>query len=206
MINHVRSVVLDVAAPLALFYGLRSATGDTTALVVSMTPPALNAVLTAVRQRRLDALAVAVLAGTALGAVAALLGGGPRELLARGAWFSAPAGLWTLATLFRRQPLTFEVTRTLLPHRATLMDRLWATDGRFRAAWRAITICWGAAALADSALRIVMAYTLPVAVVPALDSVLTIVTIVVLQVPTHLLLRRSGHWRSLFGRPAATTG
>ncbi|WP_037322601.1 VC0807 family protein [Amycolatopsis thermoflava] len=206
MSNHVRSVVLDVAAPLALFYGLRSATGDTTALVVSMTPPALNAVLTAVRQRRLDALAVAVLAGTALGAVAALLGGGPRELLARGAWFSAPAGLWTLATLFRRQPLTFEVTRTLLPHRATLMDRLWATDGRFRAAWRAITICWGGAALADSALRIVMAYTLPVAVVPALDSVLTIVTIVVLQLPTHLLLRRSGHWRSLFGRPAATTG
>ncbi|MDQ0376333.1 VC0807 family protein [Amycolatopsis thermophila] len=198
-----RTLVLDIGAPLALFYGLRGAgTGDTTALLVSAVPPAVTVVVTAWRARRADALAVAVVAGTVLGAVAALLGGGPRELLARGAWFTAPAGLWTLATLLRRQPLTYEVTRTFLVHRATIMDRLWDTDRSFRAAWRSITICWGVAALADSALRLVMAYTLPVAVVPALDTALTIVTIVVLQLPTHLLLRRSGHWHSLFGPSA----
>jgi hypothetical protein len=197
-----RTLVLDIGAPLALFYGLRAAgAGDVPALVAGAVPPALNVLVTAVRERRIEALAIGVLLGTVLGAVGALLGGGPRELLARGAWFSAPAGLWTLATLRRPQPLCYEVTRAMMPRRAALMDRLWDTDERFRAAWRTITVCWGIATLADSGIRVVMAYTLPVALVPALDTVLTVVTIVVLQVPTHLLMRRTGHWRSVFGPP-----
>jgi hypothetical protein len=198
-VNRIAAVALDVAAPLALFYGLRGCgVGDVPALVASAIPPTVSIAATAVRRRRIDALAVAVLAGTALGVVAALLGGGPRELLARGAWFSAPAGLWTLATLVRRHPLCYEVTRALLPRRAPVMDRLWETDGAFRAAWRSITVWWGLAALADSALRVVVAYTLPVATVPVVDAAITVVTVIVLQVPTHLFLRRSGHWHAMF--------
>ena len=186
-VNRIAVVALDVAAPLALFYGLRGCgVGDVPALVASVVPPTVSIAATAVRRRSIDALAVAVLAGTALGVAAALLGGGPRELLARGAWFSASAGLWTLATLVRRQPLCYEVTRALLPRRAPVMDRLWENDGAFRAAWRSITVCWGLATLSDSALRIVVAYTLPVATVPIVDAVITIVTVIVLQVPTHL--------------------
>ncbi|NYI91451.1 hypothetical protein HNR02_004774 [Amycolatopsis endophytica] len=195
-----RTLALDIAAPLALFYGLRAAgAGDVPALVVGAVPPALNVLVTAIRDRSVEALAIGVLFGTVLGVLGALLGGGPRELLARGAWFSAPAGLWALATLRRPRPLCYEVTRAVMPRRAALMDRLWDTDERFRAAWRTITICWGLATLVDSAIRVVMAYGLPVALVPALDTVLTIVTIVVLQVPTHLLIRRTGHWHSVFG-------
>lgn len=209
-INRAAVIAFDVAAPLALFYGLRGhGVGEVPALVASAVPPAVNVVVTAIRRRRIDALAIAVLAGTVLGVVTAILGGGPRELLARGAWFSAPAGLWTLATLLRRQPLCYEVTRALLPRRAPLMDRLWNSDETFRAAWRAITVCWGLATLADSALRVVVAYTLPVATVPAVDAAITVVTVVVLQVPTHLFLRRSGHWHALFARarlqPRAST-
>jgi hypothetical protein len=54
--------------------------------------------------------------------------------------------------------------------------------------------------LADSGLRLLMAYTLPVPVVPALETTLSVVTIVLLQLPTHLLLRRAGAWQALFGR------
>jgi hypothetical protein len=199
--NRITTIALDVVAPLTVFYGLRACgVDDVPALVASAVPPSVNIAAIAVRRRRVDALAVAVLAGTALGVAAALLGGGPRELLSRGAWFSAPAGLWTLATLLRRQPLCYEVTRALLPGRAPLMDRLWETDETFRAAWRAITVCWGLATLTDSALRVVVAYTLPVATVPAVDTAITVVTMIVLQVPTHLVLRRSGHWHALFAR------
>ena len=55
--------------------------------------------------------------------------------------------------------------------------------------------------LAGTALRVLMAAALPVPVVPALDAALTAATLIALQVPTHLLLRRSGSWHLLF-RPS----
>jgi len=62
----------------------------------------------------------------------------------------------------------------------------------------------GIAAVIDAVVRIVVSYTLPISVVPATDPVITVVTIVVLQVPTQVLLRRSGTWHMVFGprRPA----
>jgi hypothetical protein len=138
-----------------------------------------------------------------LATVASLITGDPRELLVRNALLSLPFGLWTLASLASsRPPLCFRLTRNLLPHRADLMDELWERDPRFRQAWRSITVAWGAAMLGDTALRVLMAATLAVPVVPALDTALTVTTLVALQVPTHLLLRRSGSWELLF-RPSS---
>jgi hypothetical protein len=199
-----RVLLIDVGAPVAVFYLLHaSGVGDVPALSASAVPPLLHAVVTAVRERRVEPIAVAVLVATVLSSLLALLGGGgPRELLARGAWLTAPFGLWMLASLWARRPMTFTVTRSLLAGRAAVMDRLWARDPRFRRAWRAITLVWGLTGLADSALRIAMAATLPVAVVPALDSALSTALIVVLQPPTWFFLWRSGRWNDLFGRPA----
>jgi hypothetical protein len=201
-----RTTVLDVGAPVAVFYLLHAlGVADVPALLASAVPPLLNAGVTAVRERRVEPIAVAVLVATLLSALLALVGsGGPRELLARGAWLSAPFGLWTLATLWARRPVTFTVTRSLLAGRAEVLDRLWARDARFRRAWRAITVVWGVVALADSAARIVMAATLPVAVVPALDTALSIVVVVALQPPTWFFLWRSGCWAEVFGRPVRT--
>ena len=98
----------------------------------------------------------------------------------------------------RGRPFCFTVTQTLLPRRAALMEDLWASDAAFRRVWRSITAAWGAVGLVDSALRVVMAYTLPVPVVPALGAALGVVSIVVLQVPTHVLLRRAGCWTVMF--------
>ena len=196
-----RTLTLDVAAPLAVFYLLHAlGVADVPALLASAVPPLLHAVYTTVRERRADPIALAVLAATLLSLLAMLAGsGGPRELLARGAWLTAPFGLWTLASAWSRRPLCFVVTRSLLARRAEVMDRLWADNPRFRRAWRHITVVWGVVALADSAARIVMAATLPVAVVPALDTALSIATVLALQPPTWFFLYRSGTWLQLFG-------
>lgn len=201
-----RTLVVDVGGPVALFYLLHACgVDDVLALAAGGVPPACSAARGVIRRRSVDPIAVAVLLSVALSAVAALLGGGPRELLARGAWLSAPTGLWTLATLLLSRPLCYEVTRTMLSGKAALMERLWVTDPRFRRAWRQITVVWGAVMLLDAGLRVLMASTLPVASVPALDTALTIATIVVLQVPTHLLLHRAGTWNALF-RPGGVAG
>ena len=196
------TVLVDLAAPLVGYYTLHAAgVSDVIALAAGSVPPAVKAVVTAVRERRVEPVGAAVLLAMLLATVASLVTGDPRELLVRGALLSLPFGLWTLATLARPRPLCFQVTRNLLPHRARLMDELWERDPRFRRAWRSITIVWGTTMLADTALRVLMAVTLPVPVVPALDTALTVATLVALQVPTHVLLRRSGSWDLLF-RPS----
>lgn len=195
----VRTVLLDVAGPLAVYYTLHAAAvDDVLALALSAAPPLVHVAVTAVRDRRLPPVAAVALVALVAGLASALVTGSPRELLARDAWISAPLGLWALLTLVRGRPICFSVTQSVLPHRAGLMERLWDSDAAFRRVWRAITVVWGVVGLADSALRVLMAYTLPVPLVPALGTALGILTMIVLQVPTHVLLYRAGYWRALF--------
>jgi hypothetical protein len=203
-------VLLDLAGPLAVFYGLRaSGTGDLTALAASSAPPLLHLALVALRERRLAPMSVVALVVLLAGLVSVAVAGDVRDLLARDAAIGAPFGLWMLATLWRPRPFCFTATRALLPRRAPIMDELWAVDPSFRRVWRIDTAVWGSVGLADSALRVAMAYALPVAVVPALGAALSVTSLLALQLPTHLLLRSSGHWHALFGRrhpPQGTSG
>lgn len=132
-----QTLLVDVAAPLALFYGLHAAgVDDLTALVMGGAPPAIKTVVSVSRGCRVEPVALAVFVAMTVGTVASLITGDPRELLMRNALLSLPFGLWTLASLWLRRPLTFRVTQTLFPHRAALMEELWVADPRFRRAWR----------------------------------------------------------------------
>jgi hypothetical protein len=62
------------------------------------------------------------------------------------------------------------------------------------------TVLWAAGLLADAAVRVVMAYTLPVALVPGLSGALWPVTFVLLQVITNVYYLRAGLNRMLGAR------
>ncbi|PRZ41552.1 hypothetical protein CLV47_10999 [Antricoccus suffuscus] len=203
IIKRCRGILIDIAAPLVLFYGLRAGgVSDMVALIVGMVPPLGSALYSLARTRRTDAFGMLVLAAMVLSLIASLLAGSPRDLLVRNALVSAPLGIWVLVTVWRGTPISFEVTRTLMPQLAPAMDRLWVERPRFRRAWRQITAMWGILGLVDAGLRIYFSYTLAVATVPVLDIAVTIGTVVALQIPTHLFLRRSGCWVVLFERRA----
>lgn len=59
------------------------------------------------------------------------------------------------------------------------------------------TLIWGVALLIDAVIRVVMAYTLPINLVPGLGGALWPVTFVVLQVITNVYFVRSGFWMIL---------
>ncbi|CAM5732362.1 hypothetical protein STENM223S_10746 [Streptomyces tendae] len=65
--------------------------------------------------------------------------------------------------------------------------------------WRRLTVLWGVGLLCDALLRVVMAYTLPVDTVPALDGVLYAVSWIGLQVVTQVVLHRTGTLAKVFG-------
>lgn len=203
--DRLRFLLFDIATPLALYYGLRAlGATNVTALLAGTVPGLISSGISTARRRRTDLLGVAVIVSMLGSAVVAVLGGDARLLLVRNAWISLPFAGITLWSLRHPQPICYTFTRAIMPRRAAVMDRLWDEDPRFRAAWRRITVIWGITSVIDAVIRVVAAYTLPIPVVPAVDPVITVATIVALQIPTIVLLRRSGTWHEVFAprRPA----
>ncbi|MDQ0957049.1 hypothetical protein QFZ66_000927 [Streptomyces sp. B4I13] len=194
------TVVCDIVLPVGLYYVLRACgAGEITALLLSGSAPALHTLHSAIRHRRLDAIGVFTLALLAVSAVASLLTSDPRIALARNGLFTALAGIWLLVTLFTGRPFTYQALRTLLPGKTATLERLWASDASFRRVWRGLTVLWGVGLLCDALLRLVMAYTLPVDSVPALDGVLYAVSWIFLQVITQVVLVRTRTLVKIFG-------
>ena len=73
---------------------------------------------------------------------------------------------------------------------STSWDEMWERVPRFRRIWRVCTVIWGSAILADAVVRVVMAYTLPIGLVPALGGTLWPVTFIAPAVRDQRLLRQ----------------
>ncbi|MGD3110611.1 VC0807 family protein [Streptomyces sp. YGL11-2] len=197
-------LVWDVAAPIALFYGLRAVGASTfAAMLASSVLPLATTAVCWLRDRRLEGIAAFVGGVMLLGAVASLISGDTRFMLARDGWVTAVAGLCFLGSVWANRPLAYLGARPLLEGRfrsdGTPWETLWHNEPVFRRIWRVSTVIWGIALLADAAARVVMAYTLPVNVVPGLGGLLWPVTMVLLQLLNGVYYRLAGLWRLTAG-------
>jgi hypothetical protein len=207
-----RPIVIGMLAPIGLYYGIRAAGGSVwLALAGGAVVPAVSALAGTLRQRRADAMNLVMLATLAAAAALSLLTGSPRALLARDGLVTAVWAGYMYASLLARRPATFTVSRPLLEGRRVFdattrawirpsgqsWDQLWQQVPRFRQIWRVCTVIWGTAILADAVARVIMAYALPIGVVPALGGALWPVTFIVLQIVTNIYFARSGFWRIL---------
>ncbi|MFG2865623.1 VC0807 family protein [Streptomyces sioyaensis] len=193
------TLLCDVVLPVGLYYVLRSAGfSELVALLISAAAPALSTGYSIVKQRRVDSVGLFVIAILVLAGLGSLISGSPRLALARGGWFTGLIALWILGSLFTSRPFTYRALKTLLPGKSETLEGLWHTDPQFRRIWRGLTVLWGCGLLVDAALRVIMAYTLSVDTVPALDGALYFVTYIVLQVITHIILHKTGVFQLLF--------
>lgn len=189
----VGALALDLVAPLVVFYGLRAAGVDLwLALVLSLLPPGVRAVWTVVTRRRIDALAVFTLSVLLVSVALSFVAGSPRTLLARDGWMTALAGIWILATLLWT-PLYFQAIRSFTS--AAVRERAetaWRASPPFRRVMRVATAIWGAGLVVDAAIRVVLAYSLPVDSVPLISALQYVVVFVGLEVSSQLYVRRKG--------------
>ena len=212
----VRPLVLDIAAPVAVYYGIRAAGGSVwLALAAGGAFPAISTIGGLVARRRVDATGAVMLAALAVSTAFSLISGSPRALLARDGLVTAAWAGYMYLSLLASRPATFTISRPLLEGRrvwdfatrswvrpASLSwDELWVRSPRFRRIWRTCTVIWGTAILADAVARVLMAFALPVGVVPALGGALWPVTFVILQIATNVYFARAGFWRILITGP-----
>ncbi|WP_338058546.1 VC0807 family protein [Streptomyces noursei] len=208
-----RVLLVHVIVPLALFYGLRwLGVNQFLALLTGAVIPAAGMVRGLVTERRIGGLQLFMLAAMGLTVAMSLVTGSPRLLLIRNGWGMAAIGVWMLCTLLSRRPFLYEATRIVVDEdkQQTLKDN-WDRYPAFR---RMLWICsafWGVACLIDSTVRVVLAMTLPVDLVPVLDDVLLGVTLLAILAFQRFFgrayLRRNGlRSRGLTITPIAATG
>ncbi|WP_328285937.1 VC0807 family protein [Streptomyces sp. A1-5] len=206
-------MLVHVIVPLALFYGLRwLGVNQFLALLTGAVIPAAGMVRGLVTERRIGGLQLFMLAAMGLTVAMSLVTGSPRLLLIRNGWGMAAIGVWMLCTLLSRRPFLYEATRIVVDEdkQQTLKDN-WDRYPAFR---RMLWICsafWGVACLIDSTVRVVLAMTLPVDLVPVLDDVLLGVTLLAILAFQRFFgrayLRRNGlRSRGLTITPIAATG
>lgn len=208
----VRTVVLDIVAPIAGYYGIRAAGGSVwLALAAGGILSAVGTIISLVTRRRVDVTGAVMLLALAVSTAFSLISGSPRVLLARDALVTAGWAGYMYLSLLARRPATFTISCALLEGRRVYdsatrswvrpagrsWDELWVLSPRFRRIWRTCTVIWATAILADAVARALMAATLPVGVVPALGGALWPVTFVLLQVVTNIYFARAGLWRIL---------
>jgi hypothetical protein len=193
-----RTLLIELIAPLAIFYGLRAlGTDQLLALLAGAVLPATRAAYGIVTRRRAGGVQIFVLGAMTLTVFTSLITGSPRVLLIRNAWGMAAMGVWMLLTLLARRPFLYEATRIVLDEDR---QRTWELNWeRFPPLRHLLWVCsavWGGACLVDAGLRVIMAVSLPVDLVPVLDDALLVVTIGVLLLFQRLYgrayLRRHG--------------
>ncbi|GAA4613618.1 VC0807 family protein [Saccharopolyspora hordei] len=192
MRQQVQLVLVDAGLPIALYYGLRLLGCDPlAALLVSAVVPAVRLLHGLLVRRRVEPFAAFVLVVVALSVATSFVTGSPRVLLAKDAWLVAACGVGALLTLLGR-PVVFTLGRVLAVRSGWHddWDRQWAESAAFRRVWRVLTVLWGVVLLAEAGVKVLLAFTLPIDLVPVLSTVQWLVVLVLLQVVTQLYLRR----------------
>ena len=122
------AAVLDVVAPVGLYYGLRAAgSGIYPALLAGAVVPGISTMIRLIRVAAFDRLAVFVMTTMLIGVGVAGIAGSPRFLLAKEGWVTAIGGVWFLVALVGRSR-----------SRSCLRARCWKADALSRASRGAV--------------------------------------------------------------------
>jgi hypothetical protein len=155
-------LVFDLAGPLLAYSLLRSAgMSAVAALVISGVLPALGIGISALTDRRLDVIAIVVLAGLQVGTLLGLTSHNARLYLLEGSVPSAVFALGCLVSLRLRRPLIFRLAVELLgpdTRKGRDVTAAWRYPG-FRRAFGMITVAWGIAYLVEAAIRVAIVVT-----------------------------------------------
>ena len=175
-----RPLLIDVGIPVGTYYLLRNAFGVSLwlSLALSSIGPAVRAIACLLAERRLNLLAVLMLAVNLAGIAVSFLTGDPRAMIAKDSVVSSVIAFAILGSVALRRPLMSAGLKPFMtkgePCRTAAWDRLSTASWRFRRLELLFSTIWGVALLAECAARLVGAYMLPVTTMVWLGTVMTL--------------------------------
>ena len=129
-------------------------------------------------ERKLNLLAVLMLAVNLAGIAVSFLTGDPRAMIAKDSIVSSVIAFAILGSVMLRRPLMSAGLKPYMTRgkaeRIAAWGRLSMASARFRRLELAFSTIWGLALLAECAARLVGAYTLPVTTMVWLGTVMTL--------------------------------
>lgn len=179
-----RSLIVSVALPLIVVQVLlRTGTPAVAALAIAAIFPFGDALVTLVRKRRFDPIAVLSLVAIVVGIGTSGITGNVGFAVAKDSLFTLVFGLIFLGSLAAPRPMIFVLGKQFAtggdPAAAAAWDARWSLSG-FRRTVRLITVVWGCGLLLEAVLRVVAAFTLPVTTSTVVSPVLQVVTLAAL--------------------------
>jgi hypothetical protein len=175
-----RPLLIDVGIPVGTYYLLRNAFGLSLwlSLALSSIGPAVRAVAGLVAKRKLNVLAMLMLAVNLAGIAVSFLTGDPRAMIAKDSAVSSVIAFAILGSVVLRRPLMSAGLKPFMtkgePQRTAAWDRLSVASPRFRRLELLFSTIWGVTLLAECAARLAGAYLLPVTTMVWLGTVLTL--------------------------------
>ena len=158
-------VVVNIAAPVLIYDRVAPAHGDVMALLASTAPPILWSLGAFLRTRRVDAIALVVLAGIFLSLVAMAGGGSARFLQLRENLVTGLIGLVFLGSAAIGKPLIFQFARAGSARMSA--ERAAAFTAKrdrpsFRRSMTIMTLVWGFGLLTSTAIACLLVFTLSI--------------------------------------------
>jgi hypothetical protein len=160
----IRDVVINAGLPYAT-YLLLSHEGVPTvkALAAGAVFPVAAIIFGFIRERRVQAIGMIVLAATLASILAALYFTSPFLALAKGSVFSGAFSLLLLGSLSTRRPLVFHLAAISQSREdREQAETLWETEPRYRRVMRTITATWAGAFIIEGSLRLMLIPLLPI--------------------------------------------
>jgi hypothetical protein len=178
LLSSLRPLAIDVAVPLGTYYLLRDGAGLSLwlSLAGSSMFPAIRSVAGIVAQRRLNVLALLMLAVNLAGIGVSFATGDPRLMIAKDSAISSVIGLAILGSVALRRPLMTAGLRPWLTRgaadRSAAWERLLAGSAKFRRLESLFSVIWGTVLLGECVARVIGAFTLPVPTMVWLGTVI----------------------------------
>lgn len=187
-------VLFNFLLPWACYRLAKPHWGEVHAIMASAAPPTLWSLIEFARNRRIDAISILVLGGIALSLIGFALGGTPKLLLLRESLITGLIGLVFVGSALIGRPLIYVLARASLSRRS-IEDRdefdEQSEKPEFRRVMTVMTIVWGLGLVAETGIRTVLVFSLPVGRFLIFGPVVGYATIGLLMLWTFLYVRRA---------------
>ena len=187
-------VLFNFLLPWACYRLAKPHWGEVHAIMASAAPPTLWSLIEFARNRRIDAISILVLGGIVLSLIGFALGGTPKLLLLRESLITGLIGLVFVGSALIGRPLIYVLARASLSRRS-IEDRdefdEQSEKPEFRRVMTVMTIVWGLGLVAETGIRTILVFSLPVGRFLIFGPVVGYATIGLLMLWTFLYVRRA---------------